>query len=528
MSDPTHDLCVVGSGISGALLSYLLAEQGWQVLLIKAGGRFDNAQRFHTASLFLNFGRDPWPSNLPERDRYVSAGDVDYSLNTARLFAVGGTTLHWGGAINRLHPDDFALASRHGVGADWPITYDELEPFYARAERLIGVAGPAEVPYGSPRSAPHPMAEFPLGHTDRFWREVCSRAGVALHPAAFAKNSVPYDGRSLCSAFGTCNPICPIRAQYSADHHVAKAVATGRVTLLADTCVRRLLTDPGGRRVTGVVATGLDSSDQTYTTSAYIVAAHAVESARLLLLSAGGAHPDGLGNRSDHVGRNLMEHWYVFSRVRMADRRFYPYRLGFDVAESHQFYSREDRDEAGAFKLEFSDRGGTPYDLAVRSGAWGEALARQVEAEFGRTLEVAAETEHLPNPESRVTLHPSEVNVFGDPIPVIAFRFSDYDRRTQQRAREIITTILEATGSDRFSVSKQAYRAGHHMGTCRMGTDPGTSVVDRDLRVHGVDNLFVLGSAVFPTVGAAQPTLTIAALAARLAGHLDAGRSAGR
>lgn len=511
---------MIGAGVSGALVSYLLARRGWRVLLIEAGGRHQQRGRLRAATEWLDFGLEPWPSNLPERDRFVSAGDVDYPLNEVRLFGVGGTTLHWGGAINRLHEDDFAERSRYGVGADWPLTYAELEPHYAAAERLLGVAGAADADPGSPRSAPPPLAPFPLSHTDRFWEQVCAKVGVSLRPASFARNSAPYDGRPACGAFGTCIPICPIRAQYSADHHVDKALATGRVTLVTDTCVRRILTDEGGTRVTGIVATDLEGRDRPFRANAYVVAAHAVESARLLLLSASRAHPDGLGNRGDQVGRNFMEHWYVFGRVRVPGRRFYPYRVGFDAADSHQFYSRADRDRAGAIKLEFTDRSGTPYDLAVRSGLWGERLAEHLGAEFGRTIGVSAETEHLPYADSRITLHPSEVNAFGDPVPVVALKVGEYERATQRRAAEIITRLLEATGGDRIRVAHRDYKAAHNMGTCRMGDEPGSSVVDRDLRVHGVDNLFVLGSAVFPTAGAAQPTLTIAALAVRLAEHL--------
>jgi choline dehydrogenase-like flavoprotein len=166
--------------------------------------------------------------------------------------------------------------------------------------------------------------------------------------------------------------------------------------------------------------------------------------------------------------------------------------------------------------------------IAQETNLWGERLTQRLEADFGRSIAIAAETEHQPHPESRVTLHPFEVNVFGDPIPVIHFHVSDYDRETRRRAAETIRTILGATEFEKITMANwnTPGRANHHMGTCRMGVDPATSVVDPQLRIHGVRNAFVLGSAVFPSGGAAQPTLTIVALAFRLAEHLIAGRGA--
>lgn len=436
---------------------------------------------------------------------------------------MGGSTLHWGGIANRLHADDFAEWSNYGVGADWSITYDELEPFYVQAERLIGVSGPDNSPFVSPRSANYPMREFPFGYTDQYWEEVCSRAGVTIHTTAYANNSVPYDGRPACGTFGTCIPICPIKAQYSADHHVIKALATGNVKLLTETYVRRVITDNLGKRIAGVLATDSAGNDRVYNADAYIIAAHAVESARLLLLSANNVYPDGLGNQGDQVGRNFMEHWYIHGTAKIKDKQFYPNRIGFDPAESHQFYSRKDRDEAGAIKLELSDRSLTPYKIAIKTGLRGKALIEKIKAEFGHTISISAETEHLPYSESRIYLHKSEVNVFSDAIPVINLHLGEYEKETRRKASQIIGRILDATGSDEINLEdwkKTPGWASHHLGTCRMGLDPATSVVDMNLRIHGLKNTYVVGSAVFPTGGAAQPTLTIAALAARLADHL--------
>ncbi len=184
MASQNFDICVVGAGAAGAIVSYLLARKGWKVLLIEAGRQFDDSERYQKARDLINFGKKPWPNGLPERDKYISTGEIKYGLNGTRVFGVGGSTLHWGGLANRLHADDFTEWSNYGVGADWPITYDELEPFYVQAERLIGVSGPDNSPFVSPRSANYPMREFQFGYTDRYWKEVCSRAGVTIHTTA--------------------------------------------------------------------------------------------------------------------------------------------------------------------------------------------------------------------------------------------------------------------------------------------------------------------------------------------------------
>jgi choline dehydrogenase-like flavoprotein len=506
--DPV-DVCVVGGGVAGALVAALAARQGMRVVVVEAGPRFDRARRFEQQQRMLILDANPWQWQRDDRDRYTDSSPTAYPLNGTRVKGVGGSTLHWGGVAQRLHDSDFRTRSRYGLGFDWPFTYDELEPYYARAERELGVAGDANSSVVR-RSSPFPLPAFPDGYGDAVWREGARKLGIRIGPAPYAKNSVPYGDRPACQTFATCR-ICPIGAQYSADVHIAEAERTGRCEVLAETVARRIELDASGR-VRAVHAAALDGRETTIRAAQVVIAAHAVESARLLLLS-------GVGTRSGELGRNLMEHWYVGGSGSIS-RRLYPNRIGFHILESGHYYDREDRHDSGAIKLEMGDGGDPLSALTSAAPRWGAALAEEECRKFGHQVWIAAETEHQPHAESRVTLDPEVKDLFGDPVPHIHMHLGEVERRTRLRATGIIQTLLEAAGATDIQVRDTPSLAAHHLGTCRMSVDPDLGVVDTNLRVHGTENLSVVGSAVFPTGGAFQPTLTIAALALRLADRL--------
>jgi choline dehydrogenase-like flavoprotein len=504
------DVCVIGSGVAGALVAYRCASRGARVLLLEAGPRFDRAKRLEQMRRYLLLGQDPWPED-PVRDAYVNSSDFQYPLNRYRLRAVGGSTLHWSGIAQRLRPSDFQTRSRYGLGVDWPISYDDLERYYLGAEQELGVSGePAED--GPARSGPFPMPAFPDGYGDALWRRAGAALGIRIQRESHARNNlVQYDGRPPCATFATCT-ICPIGAQYSADWHVAKAERTGRCTLLADTVVRRLEADSTGR-IRTVHATARDGTGHEVRATSVVLAAHAIESARLLLLSK-------LGN-PDHVGRNLMEHWERIGTGR-GEESGYPMRVGYPALTSFHYYDAAERDRRGAIKVEFRDAVNPHTALGRDPGLWGPAMAEYDCENFGRLRSLQVVTEHLPNPESRVTLDPAAVDRFGDPAPNIRFVLSEVDRVTLERGRAVLGEILGAAGLQNIQIREDYHGSAHHMGTCRMSATPEGGVVDRDSRVHGTPNLFVAGSAVFPTGGGVGPTLTIAALALRLADHLAA------
>jgi choline dehydrogenase-like flavoprotein len=512
LKDRKYDVCIVGSGIAGAMVATRLAAAGRDVVIIEAGRRFDRSERLAQLRSHQVLHTPLWPWARDGRDGYVDTSSAEigyrYSLNRSRIKAVGGSTLHWGGLINRFRESDFRTASTYGHGVDWPISYADLEPWYSDAETEIGVSG-RQNPSDPPRSRPLPMEPFPPKHGEAEWFDVGDRLGVEISFASHARNSAPYAGRPACSAFSVCN-VCPIGARYSADFHIDRLLQTGRVTLLEETVARRIETSTDNR-VVSILATNLQGEDTEVRADQFVVAAHAIESARLLLLS-------NLGNQSGQVGRNLMEHWYTGAGGYTGARNF-PYRIGFETLECNHWYDDPDRRNRGAIKLSFIDRH-DPLETGFDDGLLGSDLRQRDCDEFGHWTGVAAEVEHLPNPDSRVTLSDTDVDQFGDPVPHIHFAISEVDRLTHERAREYATMLLEARGCADIEALPGFVRAHHHMGTCRMSADPARGVVDDNCQVHGIENLHLAGGSVFPTGAGRQPTLTIAALGLRLGDRL--------
>ena len=518
MTDP--DVCIVGAGAAGGVMALELGRRGLDVVVLEAGPRHDFGQRAQYVRRYLR-QQNPWESRLPGQDRYTVGGRVAYGLDGRRARGVGGSTLHWEGYALRFHATDFRLRSLYGVAENWPIAYADLEPYYARAESALGVAGVADEPWASPRSTPFPLPEFAFSYSDGLFARACAKLGLALHHLPQARNSIAYGGRPQCQACATCH-VCPTGAKASTDlTHIPAAEATGKVRVVTDATVFRLDVDRAGA-VTGAVYTHADRAERRLSARMFVLAAGAVENVRMLLLSKSEAFPGGLANRSGLVGKFFMSHPSVDVIGRVRDK-VYPYRVGFSSAMSRQFAVERDRSTRAAFLLEFLNSAGPkPEELAVSSGLTGEALHRHVAEQFGRYLGIRIYCEQLPDPSNTISLNPRVTDYFGTPVPHITWSLGRYERDALEAAHGVARRILQAAGAtdvQRALVSP----SGHQIGTHRMGADPRTSVVDADLRAHDVSNLYLVGSGSFVTASASPPTLTIAALAIRAAERI-AGR----
>jgi choline dehydrogenase-like flavoprotein len=523
MSDRTAvaraDVCVVGAGPAGAIIAARLAERGHDVVVLEAGPRFDGDRRERLATHVRPGGGSVWEMG-GDRDAYTSDGGRHYPLNAARVKGVGGSTLHWQGMVMRLHERDFEMQTRHGVGADWPIGYDDLQPYYAEAERELGVAGAADNPHAPPREEPFPLPAFPPSHSDSIFAAACGRLGIDMHSVPNARNSEPHDGASACVGYGTCKPVCPSGAKYTAERHVAAGEAAG-VRLFDRAPVQRLVHDDAGERIEAAVYVR-DGDERRLEADQFVVACGGVETPRLLLLSSSPQRPDGLANSSGLVGRYFMDHCFAGVGGRV-DRPTRQNHVGFNTSECHQFY--DDADPVAGLKLEFLNYAGpAPVSMALESETWGDELLAELREGYGTHLAVGALVEQLPREENRVTLDPSTTDDHGNPVPEIHWSIDDRTAAAIERANGIQRRILRELDADVDWVvgPEETGPAFHHMGTTRMGTDPTASVVDADCRTHDHPNLWLAGSSVFPTGGAMNPTLTIAALAVRLAARLDA------
>ena len=512
---PEYDIVIIGSGVAGALIGARLAAAGLKVAIVEAGPTTDRA------TAVTRFRSDLYPYESPEwapqptegnvAGYYVQDGPVPWYSDYERR--VGGTTWHWLGNTPRLLPSDFEMQTRFGVGVDWPLSYDDLEPWYLQAEYELGISGDSEDDHGSPRSGPYPMPALPLSSGDLLFQDAAATLGYTVVPTPQARNSVDgFSGRPVCCGNGTCIPICPIGAKYDATHHVNLAVASG-AQLLDNAVAWKIDVDAGGA-IAGIHYKRPDGQDHVITGQRYVIAANGIETPKLLLISAGEYAPAGVANGSDQVGRNLADHPGIFTAATLpqayAGSRGPQQLAGIDSVREGDF-----RGERSAFRFEINHATGNPLQIArdlIGQGLMGKELVTQIRAIAPYQVSMTSLSEQLPNPENRIVPDPTAADALGIPKPRIAYSHDDYTRAGWDEARALHYQLLDALGAtDRFDGGP--FGVGHLMGTCRMGTDPATSVADRTGRTHDHPNLFLAGSSLFPTSGTANPTLTLAALA---------------
>jgi choline dehydrogenase-like flavoprotein len=515
------DVCVIGAGPAGALVADHLAS-AQDVVVLEAGPRFDPGDRIERQERAIRpaFDRqDVWEMG-GERDDHAASGEWFYPLNHARVKGVGGSTLHWQGMVMRLHEEDFASGTERGVGPDWPIDYADLQPYYADAETELGVSGADDNPFAPLREQPHPNPAFPPSYSDSLFADACDELGIAMHSVPNARNSEPFDGRSECAGYGTCQPVCPSGAKYDGTVHVERAESQG-ATVIDRARVERLAHDADA--IEAAVYTTPDGTEHRQEADVFVLACGGVETPRLLLMSDSAQYPDGLANSSGLVGRYFMDH--LFAGVGgVLDEPTRQNHVGFLTSESHQFYDEAD-EEVGPFKLEFFNYAGpSPVELALTGDDWGDDLLDRLQSKYGNHVAVGALVEQLPREDSYVGLDPERTDDRGNPVPDVHWTVGDRALRTIERANGIQRSILQELGAEiTWTVGPDdTGPAYHHMGTTRMGTDPASSVVDPVCRTHDLENCWIAGSSVFPTGGAMNPTLTIAALALRVADAVDA------
>ena len=532
--DITADVIIVGSGISGAIMATKLAEAGVRVAILEAGAKVDRATGVQTYwDALSKVPECPYPP-VPQAMHPVSDNlDFWYEQDGPDKFAstyikvVGGTTWHWLGTCLRLVPNDFRLKSLYGRGVDWPIAYADIETFYGDAEHEIGVSGDSSVDLGAPRTTAYPMPEIPQSYLDLGYFNALSGTVYEVRSTPQGRNSVGRDNRPACCGNASCIPICPIQAKYDATVHVERAVAAGAVLHEQTTAVFVEAADD--RFVKRVRFKRWDGSEGTAAGKVFVIAAHAIETPRLLLSSTSEATPKGVANSSDQVGRNLMDHPTQLSWA-LANDALYPYRGPLSTSGIENLRDGDFRKERGAFRIEIGNDGwswptGAPITTAqdlAKQGLRGDALNNALRYQAARHIRLASLVEQPPDPENRIVPDPDRKDVYGVGVPRITYRLDDYTRAGFAASVKAHDEIFAKLGTTGVMHSPDAQGAGHIIGTARMGDDPRTSVVDRDLKSHDHPNLFILGSTVFPTSATANPTLTIAALALRAVASVQA------
>ncbi|WEK44748.1 MAG: GMC family oxidoreductase [Candidatus Sphingomonas colombiensis] len=533
MADQSADFVVIGSGIIGSLTARRLAESGSSVLILEAGPRVTRGElvaRFRNSprrgDWMSPYPPSPWaphPVYEPQDNGYlIQAGPYPYPAEYIRQ--VGGTTWHWAAHAWRHVPNDFRIKSLYDVGVDWPFSYEDLEPFYQEAEELIGVSGAPNT--GSPRAKPFPMEPVAEPFAMRRIRERLAGTFDVVSNTT-ARNSRSYDGRPPCCGNNSCQPICPIDAQYHGGIAAASAEAAG-VKLQVNANVYRLEHGPDGR-ILAAHYYDPDKVSHRVTGGTFIVAANGIESPRLMLLSASDKFPNGLANSSGMMGRNLMDHPST-SLTFDADEDLW---LGRGPQSPSSINTMRDggfRNGHAAYRLDFTNisRVDGATKALIAAGVYGPEFEKRLRHSAAREMNVKTVLEVLPHPDRRITLS-DQKDAMGIPKPQAHYAIDDYTRRGHERGKRDFQRIADLMGGTNLKFSKDGDFANnqHICGTLSMGMDPRTSVCDGYGRAHDHENLFFTGTGVLPTSGTCNSTENGLAVALRSVHHILAGKPLG-
>ncbi|RFM26272.1 GMC oxidoreductase [Deminuibacter soli] len=618
-----YDVVIVGSGVAGAQMAYQFAKNGLYVLVVEAGDVIPNvAQQYPVKqdaldkyfSAPIKDPSAPWPQpkdpNVSWADSKIYAprptspgvnsnntNGVDwkdqegnymqqkaaYAYGSTYERVAGGTTKHWLGTCLRFVPDDFKVMSVYKPpvpgGYDWPIGYSDLEKYYTQAEKEIGVAGDPTVDnaMGAKHSESYPMTPVPQSYLDnvlktRLQGQTIDGNALNVVGTPQGRNTKVYDGRPACMGNSSCVPICPINAKYDAGVHVSKITsdpALSKYVTFAPRFVAVELKVGADDQISGIFCKSWDPNSGAgngilFSAKQYVIAAHAVETAKLLLNSPW-KNNKTVANSSDMVGRHLMDHicLVVWGNVKKMSGSGYepvfPYRGPMSTSGIESFRNDpKQRPKTAAFRIEIGNDGwswpygGPGYNVGDLIGAarsfsiaqtYGPDLVAKLKETVQSQVRFALELETISGDEtmeSRVQLS-SEVDAMGIPRPTVSYKLPQYTLDGYVYAQAVANQLLgkanidnktvlqggpgtmkfKPTGSSQ-EITIEFRGAGHSIGTHRMGSDPQKSVVNKDLQSWDHSNLYLVGSGAFPSTATSNPTLTIAALALRAAETITA------
>lgn len=598
MSDKTYNVVIVGAGVAGAIVARQLVESGKSVLLLEAGpgtGLTSGGVRTFVQRFFAELNKvpnSPYPHslaapshsvldifNIPGRPPgyLVQTGTIPFGSDYMRT--AGGTTLHWLGTCLRMLPNDFRLQRTYGVGRDWPISYDDLRPYYEKAEWEIGVAADIEdqeFPNGGTpmfrQGYQYPMERVPPSYADLVVAEKINGLEVEVSGTVYklavkamprGANATPRDGvvdpryphrgRHLyrpvgapddpdemgqrCQGNASCVPICPVQAKYSALKTLREALDNneGRLEVVSHAVASEIVIDPASGHVAAIRYKRYINPTDTETTehlargTIFVIAAHAIESAKLLLAS-------NVANSSGMVGRNLMDHPYLLTWGLMP-QSIGSYRGPGVTSGIQEVRDGLSRSRCSPFIVEIGNDGWMWPKLAPFSTVdqfvdgdklFGRELRRRLADEGPRHFRLAFGLEQLPDPNNRVTIDSKYMDAIGNYRPVVHYNVSDYSREGAAEASRVSRQIfgkLDVADMTKYEPHHPGYfkredglelqidSPGHMAGTHRMGTSRHDSVVNPDQQTWDHENLYLVGSGNFCTIGTSNPTLTLAALA---------------
>lgn len=539
----SYDVVVIGSGAGGGAVVYTLTRLGVKVLLLEAGGPLNPAKdfkehlmpwqvphrgagedgRYYFGGMKYGYFEAPngyW--DIPGEPYTVAAGDK-FAWFRSRI--VGGRTNHFGRIFLRFSDYDFKPHSTDGLGDDWPISYDDVAPWYDKAEAFIGVHGTKE----GLRTAPDGIFQKPPAPRvhETLIQKSCAKIGIPVIPARKAMITKALNGRAACHYCGHCGRGCLTASAYSSSQvHIFPALKTGRLELRTNAMVRELITKNG--KVSGVsYIDKLTRKEETVNARVVVLAASACESARLLLNSNNLANSSGVVGRylTDTVGlsvrgqvpalEGLMHYdtdgirgmhmyipWWLFGQ-KLDFPRGYHVEMGGGFAQP----------QLGAFQA-----------TAARYPTYGAALKKHIRQDYGTYIGFTGRGEMIPNEKSYCEIDPNVTDEYGIPVLRFHFQWSEHELRQAEHMRKTFTHIITNLGGRPETISSGNITTGgeviHEVGTIRMGNDPRKSALNKYQQAHDVKNLFVADAAPFVSNPDKNPTLSIVALAMRMSEYL--------
>jgi choline dehydrogenase-like flavoprotein len=558
MQDTEYDVCIVGSGAGGGMAAYALTRAGAKVVMLEAGGEwFASKESRMLLPAFASPRRGAATRIRPfgEFDACDGGWDIEgepYTVAAGQKFnwwrgrMLGGRTNHWGRISLRFGPDDFRGKSRDGLGDDWPISYDDVAPYYDRIDDLIGVFGSHEGLRNHPDGRFHP-APKPRCY-ELLVKKTSDKLGITCIPSRLSVITRPINGRQACHYCGQCNRGCQVKANFSSpDVLIAPALATGRLTLVTNAMAREVTVGKDG------LATGVSyvdkrtGQDRHVKARVVVLAASACESARLLLNSRSSRFPQGLGNSSGAVGKGLTDTTgtdvagFIPSLVDHVPHNedgvggmhvYMPWWIDNKRLDFPRGYHIEVWGGLGAPGNGFM--GG--IQEYPGGGGYGKSLKDDYRKYYGATIGFSGRGEMIPNAQSYCEIDPTVVDQWGIPVLRFHWQWTDHEYNQVKHMQETFRSLIAEMGGQVFSTmptKEQHYGISnggqiiHELGCVQMGADANSSVLDANCRAHDCRNLFVADGGPFVSQADKNPTWTILALAWRTADYITQQRKAG-
>ncbi len=562
------DVIIVGSGAGGGMMVHTLTAAGINVLLMEAGRRYDpetEAAMFQLPNEAPLRGEGTPDKNDGYFDATVDGGfeipGQPYSsegdgFKWWRARQLGGRTHHFGRQVPRYGPEDFKALTYTGKQYDWPVSYEDMEPYYDRVETIMGLYGPDadDAVYNSPQSPNHIRQKPPAPRaTEMVFAKACEKMGIKTmaHPTAVLTS--PLNGRQACFYATNCIRGCTIGAAFdSVTAYIKPAEETGNLTILPNSIAYQVLTDDSGKKATGVRYIDKESKEQREITARVVVLApSAMESSRILLNSKSDKAPRGLANSSGNVGKYLSDTTGSFLLIQIPAFENLPPHNEDGVSQPHLYapwwLHGEEKKKAGAnfvggYKLEVDPYGGARHGppsmratfaqmLTGQKGLYGKKLKDHMRQFYGSVMGIRCLGSMTVTENNYLTVDEDVKDKWGVPVPKFHWHWSDDDFRRAQHMNESLHELAKNMGGrvlrDGFDASRKARKlismggtTNHEVGGCRMGDDPKTSVLNKHCQTWDVDNLYVADGAGFVTHSEKNPTLTIMALSMRAADNI--------